>query len=149
MPIEIKQEDIEIERERHEYEPVLGSCDICKVQQAEWEMVFAWRRTFPYIVPSLVTHAFICHWCHQRRDESLEFIRAFLQKQANYRAEQIRKYLVGPEKEEVLDGETQSTNSGHQAGGSAGGRSTPIRPCTTVEEMPDAPGRLRESRCIP
>ncbi len=98
----IKPEDIEITREQQEYVANLGCCDICKAQEAKWEMVFAWRRTLPYLVPALVTHALICSYCHDHRSDTLEYVRAFLEKQAHYRAEQIQQSIAGPERKEYI-----------------------------------------------
>ena len=91
MRIEIKPEAIVIEREQQEYEAVLGRCDVCKAHPANWEVVYAWQRAHPYTVPSLVTHAFICEPCHVSTIKTREFIRAFLERQANYRANRIRQ----------------------------------------------------------
>lgn len=94
MQIEIKREDITIEREQHNPDPGLGLCDVCRAAKATWEVEFGWNRKPPYRVPLSVSYAFICGTCHEQRDGTLEFIRGFIERQAKYLADRAPSILV-------------------------------------------------------
>ncbi|GHO55485.1 hypothetical protein [Ktedonobacter robiniae] len=94
MRIDIALEDVQVDREQKEHEPVLGRCDICRKADAGWTMKFNWVRNKFYIVPSLIAYAFICEDCHTNMDTTREVVRQHLEQQANYRADQYRRNIV-------------------------------------------------------
>lgn len=138
MTIEIKREDITVERKQYNPDPGLGLCDVCRRGKATWEVVLGWKRRFPFQVPLVSAYAFICAECHKNEPGAIEYIRAYFERQANYLADRAATLLT---QLGVTHDETGHSISRSSESSTTGGSDPALREQPPAPEVPEASGR--------